>query len=105
MTTRTEEIERRARVIAETIADDSPTLADLSVVVREAVELAELVEDANGAEKRAVAIGLIERVIDLVDLPWIPDPLVDPLLKQLVPAFVDHLVDASKGKVEVNRDA
>ncbi len=91
----------RIKIVGGALADGFQ-LADLAAIVGEACEIAETLEDLDGSSKRAVAIRLIERVIDETDTPWLPDALVDPLLKVLVPSFVDVIVGASKGGLAVN---
>ena len=89
---------------ADQIADlflDGFQWGDIAKVVRLAIEFAEIA-GMSGADKRALAIDLLCEVIDRVDFPWLPDYLLDPYLKQLVPAFIDLVVDASKGRIAVN---
>lgn len=103
MANEADRLEAAADRIAEALADGFQ-LADLAAIVGEACEIAETLDDMDGPSKRAVAISLIERVIDSTNTPWIPDALVDPLLKVLVPSFVDVIVKASKGGLAVNEE-
>lgn len=77
---------------------DGFQLRDLATIVRAAIEFASLAQ-LPGPEKKALAIQVIERVIDETDTPWLPDALVDPLMKRFVPDLIDLVVDAVKGRV------
>jgi len=59
-----------------------------------------------GPEKRAVVIDLAlaywdDRLVDL-DIPWLPDEKVDPLLRDLIPLVVGWCVDRIVGKHNAN---
>lgn len=105
--------------------------ADLGVIVREAVEVAEAIGELHsldGPGKRAVAVILFNRfvelaqphlqraidlLVDTTDGPG-PDVIVDPLAKRVAPMVVvkmfemfgpgilDLVVEASAGRVKVN---
>ena len=79
---------------------------DISIVIQSAIEFAENLKllQYEGPDKKIVAIHLVSRVIDEVDTPWLPDWLVDPLLKAVVPSVIDLVVAASKGEVAVNEE-
>jgi len=80
---------------------DGFQLADLSVLLREITTFAELFS-LSGGEKKALAIRVAEKVLDETDTPWLPDALLDPLLKKLMPNLIDLVVDATKGKLKLN---
>ena len=102
MTNGMEQVESATQRIALRLADGFQ-FGDLASIIGEACELAETLSDLDGPSKRAVAIRIIERIIDETDTPWLPDALVDPLLKQVVPELVDLIVRAAKGSLKVNQ--
>lgn len=102
MTDGMERVESATQRIALRLADGFQ-FGDLAAIIGEACELAETLSDLDGPGKRAVAIRIIERIIDETDTPWLPDALIDPLLKKVVPELVDLIVNASKGALRVNQ--
>ena len=95
-----EQIVEAVQKIKEAFADGFQ-LEDIATVIKEGAIFAEAFQ-LSGEGKRALALQLIERVIEETDTPWIPDALVDPLLKRLAPKLVDLVVDASAGKLAIN---
>lgn len=81
--------------------DDGFQLADIAVLLREGTLFAEAFA-LPGEEKKQIAVDLISKVIDDTDIPWMPDALVDPLLKSLVPNLIDLVCEAAAGKLPVN---
>lgn len=79
--------------------DDGFQLKDVWATVSAAMEVVEQVKDLDGPEKKDTAINIINYVIDEVDIPWIPDSMVDPILKSMVPDAIEYLLKASKGKL------
>lgn len=43
-------------------------------------------------EKRQCIILIVDDFIDMTDTPYLPDSLIDPLIKKIVPSFVNFLV-------------
>lgn len=74
---------------------------DLATVIKEGVVFAGAFRLTN-AERRALAIRLINKLIDETDTPWLPDGLTDPLFKRVVPKLVDLVADAILGKLPQN---
>jgi len=74
---------------------------DVATVVREATVFAGAFKIPS-EEKRALALRLINRVVDETDIPWLPDTLIDPLIKRFAPKLIDLVVDAAKGRVAVS---
>ena len=95
------DVQQKAEEIA-AVFEDGFQFADVYMVIRLGMEFAELFDDLTGSEKKDIAVTLINKVIDLVNIPWIPDVLVDPFLKMLVPAAIELVIDTSKGEVSVN---
>ena len=68
-------------------------------------EIMKIVENIKGmtSEEKKEAFGLIaDYVIDNTDVPWLPDALIDPLLKKGARLLAELLVSASHGEI-VNR--
>ena len=81
---------------------DGFQLGDIAAVIKEAMEIAQTYKDSRGLSgpaRKELALTIIGQVIDETDLPWLPDPLVDPLLKKLAPNLIDMLVGAANGKL------
>lgn len=77
--------------------EDGFQYSDLFKIVPMVMETVELVQGLSGPEKKATAISLANEVIDRTDMPWIPDALVDPIIKQFVPGAIESLIEASRG--------
>lgn len=76
---------------------------DVKTIIEVVTQFSELTK-LTGPEKRALAIAVANKVIDETDTPWLPDPLVDPLMKRLLPSLIDLVVNASKGSLGLNKD-
>lgn len=128
-----EKLEGAIARVADTLADGFDPTADLAVLVREAVEIAEAFGDLDGTEKKALALAFLERVIDEcfdaatpaieamvveLDLPgpeWVERTVFDPMLKAIapkllkpamlacLPKLVDLVIDASRGGLALNQ--
>ncbi|NVB39146.1 hypothetical protein G6O69_14980 [Pseudenhygromyxa sp. WMMC2535] len=83
--------------------DDGWQWTDLFVIVPTVMELVEDATQMNGAEKQAAVEGVCDYVIDNTDIPWLPDNLIDPILKEGVRKLIPVIVDATKGKFGVNK--
>lgn len=97
-----EQIKKYAAEITATFADGFQW-ADMFKVVPMVMEIVERIEGASGEEKKATALEIINYVIDTTDLPWLPDNLVDPLLKKAAPLLIELVIDATQGKLAVNQ--
>lgn len=96
-----EEIKKHGEAIKAVFADGLQ-FGDIGACVHLAMEIVESVSGLTGAEKKATALEIINYVIDTTDLPWLPDPLVDPLLKALAPNLIEVIVNATRGKLAIN---
>jgi len=128
-----EKLEAAIARVADTLADGFDPTADLAILVRESVEIAETFGDLDGTEKKALALAFLKRVITecfdaatpaieamvvALDLPgpeWIERTVFDPMLKAIapkllkpallacLPKLIDLVVDASSGGLELNQ--
>jgi len=96
------QIEEHARALTETL-EDGFQWTDMGKIVSESMQIVEDVVDMTNEEKYESAIAIANYVIDNTDTPWVPDGLVDPILKKAVPWIIELVIDASKGKI-VNKD-
>ena len=71
---------------------------DLITLVPAVMEIVGDVKDMGNAEKREAVEGILDYVIDETDIPWIPDSLVDPILKKAVRVIIPMLFDAAEGR-------
>jgi hypothetical protein len=93
----TEQLEEMAKGVLG-LFDDGFQFSDIFQIVPKIMEVVALVKDTTGEEKKHLAIMLGEHVIDKTDFPWIPDAIVDPICKRLLPGAIQMAWDASKGK-------
>jgi len=92
------QIEEHGKKILEQF-DDGWQWTDLGAVIAEGMKIVETVGDMSNAEKKESAVAIANYVIDNTDVPWLPDSLVDPILKKAVPWIIELVIDASKGKI------
>lgn len=76
--------------------------SDVFAIVPEVMEIVEDLGEMNGPEKEATALMILDYIIDETDVPWLPDRLVDPILKKGVRFIIPMLSDAAKGKFKFN---
>jgi len=81
--------------------DDGFQYSDIWNSVSKAMAIVEQLDDLSGEEKKETVISIINNVIDEVDIPWVPDSMVDPILKKLVPGAIEYLLKASKGQLGI----
>jgi len=78
--------------------EDGFQWTDLFAVLPEVSKVAEMVSDLTDEEKKDTAIELINYIIDEWDTPWVPDSIVDPILKKATPYLVDLAIEKVKKK-------
>ena len=83
--------------------EDGFQWSDVFAIVPEVMEIVEDLKEMNGPEKEAAAVMVLDHVIDATNVPWLPDSLVDPILKKGVRLMIPMLVSATKGKLKVNK--
>lgn len=82
---------------------------DILVAVQTACEIAEGFMGVPGPEKKKFVCEVVEKAYREVepDIPWVPEPVEtwveNYILKNLVPYAVDMLVNATKGKTNINK--
>jgi len=97
--------------IRDAFTDGKIELKDIYLLIKEATEFAELA-NLPGEEKRALAMRVVKKVLEQTDIPWLPDKLTlpivgdvgaDALIMRFLPSILDLVVDASRGKLALNK--
>jgi hypothetical protein len=82
---------------------------DVATILKVGMESIEMVRGLDNEEKEAAVVELGCMFIDKTDTPWLPDTLTDPVMKMAWekwgPGLVKLIVDATKGKLAVNKPA
>jgi hypothetical protein len=78
--------------------EDGFQWSDVMTLVPAVMEIVGEVKEMRGAEKQEAAEAILDYVIDETDIPWIPDSLVDPILKKGVRIMIPLLFKASEGE-------
>ena len=84
------------------VISDGFQISDVPLLIGRGMEIVERIKGQTGAGKRVLCIALLNRLIDETDCPWLPDALVDPVCKAMIPGIVDALAGASKGELRIN---
>ena len=80
------------------LLDDGFQFSDLMQMAPMVMEIARDVEGATGVERMQVAVALGEYIIDETDTPWLPDPVTDPIMKDLLPKVIQFAFDCAEGQ-------
>ena len=102
-----EQVKKHAESVL-ALFDDGWQWTDLFEIVPKVMEIVEAVEGMNGGEKQAAAEQILDYVIDETDIPWLPDSLIDPILKKGVRYMLPVICKAAKGGEDgyaINNDA
>lgn len=87
---------------------DGFDLGDILKATRVAMEIAETTVGLAADERKAFVVDVIRQAYKKVDpnIPWVPEPIEtwveDFVLGNLIPAAIELVIDATKGKVKVN---
>jgi hypothetical protein len=84
--------------------EDGFQWSDLISLVPTVMEIVGEVKEMGNDEKRESAEAILDYVIDETDIPWLPDSLVDPVLKKGVRMLIPVLFDAAEGKFKFKPD-
>ena len=95
------QVEEHAKKVMEAF-EDGFQWSDVFTIVPQVMEIVEDVKEMTGTEKQESAEAILDYVIDNTDIPWVPDPLVDPLLKKGVRLMIPMLIKATKGEFKIN---
>lgn len=69
--------------------------SDLFQLILMALRAVDRSSEATMDEKKQTAVQIVNIVIDKTDMPWIPDSMVDPILKEIVPHAIDALIQVA----------
>lgn len=75
--------------------------SDVLTIIPQAMEIVATVSDATGEEREESAVMILDYIIDNTDIPWLPDSLVDPILKNGVRHVVPMLAKAARGEYKL----
>lgn len=81
------------------VFDDGFQWSDLSTIARLSIEFMHQFIEMNEKERRDGVVSVIEHLIDITDTPYLPDFITDPIMKALVPPFVDLMISVTEGEV------
>lgn len=87
---------------------DGFQLSDVVKAVRVAMEIAETTVGLPAGDRKAFVVAVIRKAYREVDpnIPWVPEPIEtwieNYVLDNLVPAAIELVIDATKGKIKVN---
>lgn len=95
------QVEEHASKIIAQFADGF-AWSDILAVVPQVMEIVQAVGAMSSEEKQASFEAVMDYIIDSVDLPWLPDSLVDPVLKQGVRLLAPMLIKAAKGELKID---
>jgi len=96
-----EQVQKHAADVLE-LFEDGWQWTDIFEIVPKVMEIVEEVRGMTGPEKSAAAEKILDHVIDETDIPWLPDSLVDPILKKGVRFMIPMIVKATKGEYKIN---
>lgn len=86
------EVLKRFAVQLKTVFDGKFQPGDITMIVGLTQEFTNKFPGLNLEQRRECVIQVINDFIDMTDTPYVPDSLVDPLMKKIVPSFVNFLV-------------
>jgi len=78
------------------------TLDDTINILPKLILFVDKFQDLTGFEKREFVIEILKLIIDKTDLPG-NDELIDPILKQFIPKFIDTLIEVDKRKINLRK--
>ena len=99
--------EARSKELVALFDDGFQASKDIPAATKIAMEAAEKLQGVSGEEKEKLVIELLCKLIDNTDMEWIPDPVIDPILKRVLreigPGFLRLICGASKGELALNK--
>lgn len=85
------QIEEHAKKIMENF-EDGFQFSDFFSLVPEALAIVQDVGEMGDVEKEEAVLAVVGYIIDNTDTPWLPDDLVDPILKKGAKYLLDQLL-------------
>ena len=87
------QIEEHAQAVL-AVFEDGFQWSDFWTIIPEAVKVVGELGEMTPGEKKEAVLMIVDYVIDETDLPWLPDDMIDPILKQgaryILPRFLDE---------------
>jgi len=102
--------EQTAQAVEQVVAcfSDGFHFADIVKAVRVAAEIAESITALPGDQRKAFVVDVIRQAYRKAnpDIPWVPEPVEtwveNYVLDNLVPSLIELIIDATKGRINVN---
>lgn len=106
----TEMVNKEAKDLNELFADGFQ-VSDLFKAITHLMEIAEIMEGTTGEEKKEFVISAFKKFYDKqnIDLSrwvpqWLEKKIINVAIDVALPAAIDWIVDATKGKLQLNKD-
>lgn len=97
-----ERVKEHAESILERFQGGDFHWSDLIDIVPEVMAIVQQVGGMTGPEKQTAAEAILDYIIDETNIPWLPDKYVDPICKKGVRKLVPMLINAAKGKFNID---
>lgn len=95
------QIEEHGKKVLEAF-EDGFQWSDIFDIIPQVMEIVEAVGAMTGDEKRESAEAVLDYVIDETDIKWLPDSLIDPILKKAARYVIPLVIKATKGDYKIN---
>ncbi len=77
--------------------------ADLGPVVQIAIDFINSYTKMSHAEKKESILNILHYVVDIVETPYLPENISEPIFNMIVPPFVDLTMQAFNGQIHALR--
>jgi len=75
---------------------------DILGLIPEVMQLVQGLGGMTGSEKEAAALMILDHIVDETDMPWVPDSLVDPIIKKGARTLIPLFVSVAKDKFNID---
>lgn len=62
--------------------EDGLQWGDILSIIPEALDIVKSVSEMTDVEREESAVAIVDYVVDNTDTPWLPDNLIDPIIKK-----------------------
>lgn len=73
---------------------------DLFTMMPKVIEVVKNLQEMSEDERKGAAVEILNYIIDETDTPWVPDSVVDPVIKTAVPYIVDYAYSKFEQRLE-----
>lgn len=81
--------------------DDGFQWKDVFDLIPNAMEIVNIAGGMTTEEKEESALAIVDYIVDETDLPWLPDNLIDPIIKKAARYMIPKLIEAAEGKLNI----